>query len=88
MGLLCRIHFFFNVCSGCYVTLVAHGCKAHTGLPPSFVYITFWRVLQGCPFSFFLSFLLLNLTEVGAFEKAKRPGLVFYGEVSSLSPGY
>lgn len=49
MGVLCRIHSFFNVCSGCYVILVAHGCKAHTGLLPSFVYITFGRVLQGPP---------------------------------------
>lgn len=45
-----QIHSFFNVCTGCYVILVAHGCKAHSGLLPSFVYITFGRVLQGCCF--------------------------------------
>lgn len=58
MGVLCRIHSFLNVCSGCYVILVAHGCKAHTGLLPSFVYITFGRVLQGppLPFLFFFPF--------------------------------
>lgn len=64
--------------------LVAHGCKAHTGLLPSFVYVTFGRVLQGCR----LFSLLPNLMEVGAFEKVKGPGLVFSGEVSSLFLGH
>jgi hypothetical protein len=38
VGVFCRIHSFFNVCTECYVILVAHGCKAHTGLPsPLFI---------------------------------------------------
>lgn len=46
------------------------------GLLPSFVYITFGRVLQGCR----LFSSLPDLKEVGAFEKSKRPWFV-----SSLS---
>lgn len=49
--------------------LVAHGCKAHTGLLPSFVYITFGRVLQGPPLPSFFLLSVLNLMELGAFEK-------------------
>lgn len=71
------IHSFTGVCIGCYVILLAHGCKAQ-GLLPSFVYITFGRVLQGC-----CLFSFSNLLEVAAFEKAKR--LVYDGEMSSLS---
>ena len=74
----CRIHSFFNVCSGCYVILVAHGCKAHTGLLPSFVYITLGRVLQGPPTPFLFLLSVVDLLELGAFEKVKRPGSVYY----------